>query len=89
MQEIKKNLVRKWKGVMFPCDLIGENGRQLTNGKGIVEECSILLWKRGTVETKTPFEGIKKCGTKLFNGWELTLVCKQQIFRIIMNGNGW
>ena len=45
----KINLVRKHKGVMLLYDLIGENGRQLTNYGRIAEESSSLSWKRGKI----------------------------------------
>ena len=46
MQLVKKiNLVRKHTDAIFPYELIGENGRQLTNCGRITEESSSLLCK--------------------------------------------
>ena len=46
------NLYRKHKGVMLCCELLEENGRQLTNYGRVVEEWNILLWKRGIIASK-------------------------------------
>ena len=56
----KINEVRKCKGVMIPCELLGENGRKLTNWGHMVEEKSILKWKKGTTSKKVPSKGSKK-----------------------------
>ena len=40
------NSVQKCKGVMLPYELMGENGRKLTNCRRISEKRSSLLWKK-------------------------------------------
>ena len=56
----KINEVRKFKGVMMPYELVGENGRKLTNCGRMVEEKSSLRWKKGTMSKKVPSKAIKK-----------------------------
>ena len=46
------NLSRKFKGEMLPCELWGENGRQLSNCGRVVEKWSSIAWKRGTIASK-------------------------------------
>ena len=54
------NLVRKHKGVMTPCELVGGNGRSLTNCGRKVEEMSTLRWKKGTMSNKVQSKTSKK-----------------------------
>ena len=52
----KINSVRKHKGVMLPYELIGENGRQLTNCRRITEERNSLLWEKVQTNNVKPFK---------------------------------
>ena len=56
----KINDVQKHKGVMTPCELLGENGKKLKNCGGMAEEKSILKQKKVTTSKKVPSKGSKK-----------------------------
>ena len=61
MKVLKKiNSVRKYKGVMLPYELFGENGNQMTTCGRITEERSSLVQKRVAIASKKPAKGSKK-----------------------------
>ena len=56
----KINSTRKHKGVMLPCELLGENGRQLKNCGRIVEERSSLVWNKVQMNSAKPLKSSMK-----------------------------
>ena len=56
----ERNSVRKHKGVLLPCELIGANGRNLTQCGRVVEENISVLWKVGKINSKKPTNGSRK-----------------------------
>ena len=56
----KINEVRKCMGVLLPYELVGENGRSLTNCGKMIEEKSSLRWKKWIISRKAPIKASKK-----------------------------
>ena len=56
----KVNSVTKHEGLLLPYELVGANGRHLTQCRRVLEENISMLWKGGKIDIKKTTKGSRK-----------------------------
>ena len=62
--------------------------KKITNCGKVVEERSILLWKRGAIESKKTLKGSKKVSEDFIQWLRTNVIASENVFIMIVSRNG-